>query len=89
MKAIEFDATIPCIIETFDAIGRENQIEIERSVLQLHEVFSSNDVADLDVIEIKTQVAKSCDDRVSVRFGLGNEDVSILGGVRIAEQKCA
>jgi len=39
-KAVFIDVPLPCIFKPLDAIGSENQVQVERTVSQLNEVFA-------------------------------------------------
>ena len=44
-ETFDLDAPPPGVLETFNTVGSEHQVEVERSVLQLHEVLAAFDLS--------------------------------------------
>ena len=85
-KTLHHDTALPCICEAFNAIRGEHQIDIERSVLQLHEVLAAANMDSLLVIDGESDLSERENDGRSVRIGLFDEKVGVLGRVGKAEQ---
>jgi hypothetical protein len=62
--------------------GAKDEIEIERTVPELDEVLAPLDFGCLRSLEREAQLAECGDQGASVRNGLLDEAVGVLGGVR-------
>src|SRR5881396_1934704 len=40
-KSLHFDVAAPCVCKLFNAVGGKDEIEVERSVLQLDKIFAT------------------------------------------------
>jgi len=58
-ESTHFDAPPPGFFQALDAVGSEDQIEIERAVLQLDEILAAADLRRLFVRQIEPQVTDS------------------------------
>jgi len=52
-KAFDIDVSLPGVLELFDSVGREDQIEIEGAILELDEVFALFDFGGLLIAQRK------------------------------------
>ena len=55
------NASLPRVLEAFDAVRREDQVQIERPVLELNEILTSPDFGFLVLGESKAEVIKRND----------------------------
>src|SRR4051794_41151375 len=85
-KSFDIDVTRPGIVETFDSIRGEDQVEIKRAVLELNEILASDDLRRSIVGDLESQISQRGDDRGSVLGQFGNKQVCILSGVGEPEQ---
>ena len=46
-KPFHLDVPLPGVVESFDAVGSEDQINVERASLDLHEILAAFDLRDL------------------------------------------
>src|SRR4051812_2218097 len=88
-EAFDFDAPPPGVRETLDAVRREDQVEVERPVLELYEILAAFDLCRLLVVEGETQLAQRGHDGPAVVGTLLHEEVGVLSGVGEAEQNGA
>src|SRR5258708_4051049 len=79
----------PGVCEALDTVWREDEVEVEGSVLELHEILAGLDLCRLLVVKAKAQLVQSGDDGPAVVRTLLHEEVGILSGVREAEQNRA
>lgn len=75
-----------CLVETLDAVGGEDEVEVEGAVLELDEVFAANDFSLGVLVECKAKAKKRFYHASAVFLGLCGEDVHILSGAGIAEE---
>ena len=54
----DLDVALPRVLETLDAIRREDQVQIERTVLELHEVLAAPDLGRLLVGQLEAELAQ-------------------------------
>ncbi len=81
-EPLDVYSTTPRIVETLDAVRSKDQIEIERAILELHEVFATLHVVGLGGSELEAELQQRLDQRSTVAFGLLDEYVGVLGRVR-------
>lgn len=85
-EAFHIDVPRPRVVEALDSIGREHQIEVERSVADLDEVLAPLDFGGVRIGEGKGEIAERGDDRPAILWRLLQKEVRVLGGVGIPEQ---
>jgi len=85
-EARDLYVTLPGVFETFDTVRREHQIEVERAVLELHEILAALDLRLLRIGETKAQIAERGDDRAAVCRRRLYKHISILRGVGKAKK---
>ena len=56
-KAFDLDVATPRILEPFDAVGCEDQVNVKRAVFELDEILAAQDFGRLLVRERKAQFA--------------------------------
>lgn len=88
-KPLDVDPPTPSIVEALDAVRCEDQVEVERAVLELHEVLASRNLPGLLDIEREPQFSQRGDDCATVLGALLHEKIGVLGGVGEAEQNGA
>jgi hypothetical protein len=75
-----------CLGEALDAVGGEDEIEIEGAVLELDEVLASDDFRLGVVVENEAQFQEGFDHALAVLDGFGGEDIHVLRGAWVAEK---
>src|SRR5262245_59434528 len=80
-EALDLYAPPPGVGEALDAVRREDEVEVERPVLELHEILAALDLSRLLVVEGETELAQGGDDGPAVVRALLDEEVGVLGGV--------
>jgi hypothetical protein len=80
-KAFDIDVPSPRIFKTFDAIGCEDQIEVERAVFELHEILAAPNFCRLFISQRKPQLPQSLDYGSTVCRGFFDKEIGILGGI--------
>lgn len=80
-KTFDLDAAGPCALESFDAVGSEHQIEVKRTVLELHEILSALNLRGMLRGQIESEVTQRLNDRSTVLRRFLNEKVGILSGI--------
>src|SRR5215207_1241554 len=81
-ESLDLYAPIPRMCKTLDSVGSEDQVHIERAVLQLHEVLAAFDFLRLNLGQREAELAKSMGHTPAVFIRLQREDVNVLRGVR-------
>src|SRR5579859_2646757 len=59
-ETFDLNAALPRVFKMFNAVGCEDQVEIEWPVLKLDEIFSTFDLGGLRVGKGKSQCAQRC-----------------------------
>ena len=77
------DAPLPRMFESFDAIGREDQVQIEGAVSELNEILALPNLLLFPLGEPEIQFQKGANQFAAVRGLLLHIKIDILGGVRI------
>jgi len=85
-EPLHLHSPLPGVFEAFDAVGREDEVEVERAVLELYEVLAPDDLLPLGRREVEPQLEEGGDQRRAVGRIPGDEDVRILCRVGEAEQ---
>src|SRR5262249_40094753 len=85
-EPFHLDAPLPGVGEALDAVRREDEVEIERPVLELHEVLAALDLRGLLVGQFEAELAQGGDDRTAVLRALLHEEIRVLRGVGEAEE---
>jgi len=80
------DATLPGIVKSFDAIRREDQVQIKRAVSELNEILAPPNLLLFLLSEAEAQFQEGADQFSAVRGLLLNIEIDILGGVRKPQQ---
>jgi hypothetical protein len=71
----DLDPPLPGILERLDAVRRENQIKVERTILELHEVFTAQNLRRLLVGKPETKFPqRGHDGRAVVRRAIHKHD---------------
>jgi len=85
-KALDLDVPLPRVVEGFNAVGGEDEVQVERAVLGLHEILAALDISSLLIGEGKSELQECVDQSGAVLRGFLDEDVSVLGRVREAKK---
>ena len=56
-EVIDNHATAPCVFESLDAVRREDQVNVEWPVFELHKVLAPLDVVSVLLRKLKAEVA--------------------------------
>src|SRR5262245_5569962 len=78
-KTFHFDPPPPRFFEGLDAVGGEDEVKVERTVLELHEILSPFDLGALRLAERESQLTQRKNDGVAVGVGLLGKQIGILG----------
>jgi len=76
------------MFESFDAIRREDQVQIEGAVSELNEILALPNLLLFLLGQPETQFQKGANQFAAVRGLLLHIKTDILGGVRISQQDC-
>src|SRR5258708_6730929 len=85
-KPFHVDAPAPCVLEAFDAVRSEYEIEVEGTRPELHEVFTALDFFRFGVGEREGQLAQGRDGGAPISWRLCEEDIRVLRRVGISEK---
>lgn len=85
-ESLDIHSSLPGSLERFNPIRGEHKIKIEGAILELDEVLTPLDLQTLDVGQLETELDEGGNNRLAVDGRLLHEEVSILRGVRVAEQ---
>jgi hypothetical protein len=66
-EPLYIDVTPPGVLETLDAVRREHQIEVEGTILQLHEILPSENLRGLGLRQREAERAQTSHQRSAVR----------------------
>jgi len=77
-EPLDVDTSGPCIREPLDAVRREDEVEVERTVLELDEVLSPEDLGRLGIGEGESQLADCGDQRRAVLGVAFDEQLGVL-----------
>lgn len=77
------------LVEALDAVGGEDEIEVERAVLELDEVFPTDDLGLRAFVESETECKQGGDHPPAVVLRAGWEEIDVLGRAGIAEKNGA
>ncbi|MBM3853049.1 MAG: hypothetical protein FJ399_07820 [Verrucomicrobia bacterium] len=85
-ETLHLDAARPSIGKRLDSIWREDQIQIEGAILQLHEILATNDLRLLRGGEFEAKLAQSRHQSGAVLGRFFDEEIGVLSRVGITKQ---
>src|SRR5438105_11874218 len=85
-KPFDVDLSVPSVFKSLNAVGSENQIQVERPILELDEVLAPNDLSRLLLGQCETKLSQCVDERRAVLRITLNEDVGVLSRVWKTQQ---
>src|SRR5438445_3794037 len=85
-KSGDVNSTAPGIGEPFDAVGCEDQVEIEWSIFQLNEIFPAQHVAFLVIVQSESEVSQGGNERCGIVRILFDKQIGILRGIGKTEK---
>ena len=78
---VDLRSPTPRVLEPFDAVWREDEVNVERAVLQLDEVFAAPDLGGLLGCQFKAQLLQGMDRGGPIAWRLLHVEVGVLCGV--------
>src|SRR5438477_433553 len=87
-KAFDLNVPLPRVFELLNPVWREDQVKVERAVLQLNEILPAPYLFFLACGQLEPDLFKCKDNRCPVLRRSCNEHVRILGRIREAKQNC-
>jgi len=77
---------LPGIVKRLDTIRRKDQIQVEGAVFELYENLSATDFLSLVPGQLEAEILKREQEPLAVGRILFNEQVCVLGCIRITQQ---
>lgn len=79
-------ANLTGVLKSFDAVGREDEVEVKRAILELDEILAAFDFGGLRVGQGESEFPQRWHQGRAILRGLFDEQVGVLGGVRETKQ---